>query len=909
MAGTGVWDDEYDVVVAGSGAGAMTGALTAASNGLRTVVLEKTSLLGGTSAYAGAAVWLPGTRVQERAGIGDSTESARAYLRALLGEDADGRREAFLATAPEVAEFLERDPAIEFEWRPFPDYYAVPGRMDAGRSFVPLDLPAERLGGLASLVRPPVDRDRTGRGHAGGALAQGRALIGRLLLALTNTGNATVRTGVRLRRLVVENGGVTGVEVDTADGPARIRAARGVLLAAGGFEGNGAMRAEHGVPGAAEWSMAPAGANTGDPILAAVAAGAATELMDQAWWCPGVADENGRGCFTLGFRGGLVVDSTGRRFANESLPYDRMGRKMAAAPERVPAYLVFDSRHADALPAISIPSLPRSAWVEAGSLDELAEKLGLPADALAATVERFNGFARDGVDADFHRGEDPYDLFFAGRSEGAGPNPCLIPVDRPPYYAARLVLSDLGTKGGLRTDTEGRVLDGAGRPIAGLYAAGNTSASFSGRVYPGPGVPIGSAMVFAYRAARDMAENMAGNTAGNTVGDLAGDMRPSAPPGSSGDVPEAARRVITVDPTDLDAVRAALAGWLAERLGADGPVRLSGLTRPAHSGMSSVSVLFDAEWTVAGEERRTSLVARLAPRPSTFPVFPGYDIRRQFEVMRAVARHTEVPVPEVHWLEESGDVLGVPFLVMSRADGRVPVDNPPYVFDGWLRDATARERREVQDSGVAVLAGVHGLAGAAGLLPDLAAEAGEDALRGHVERERAYYEWTRRDDGVRIPVIEDAFAWLEENWPADPGPPVLLWGDARVGNIVYGGTRPVAVLDWEMAALGPRETDLGWFVFLHRFFQDIAEVLEAPGLPGFCRRSDVVEEYERRTGHRVRDLDFYLTYAALRHAIVMSQIRRRAIRFGEETAPPTPDEYVMHHAALRDLVAGTYAWE
>ncbi|WP_067180629.1 FAD-dependent oxidoreductase [Microtetraspora niveoalba] len=504
MAGTGLWDDEYDVVVAGSGAGAMTGALTAASHGLRTAVLEKTSVLGGTSAYSGAAVWLPGTGVQERAGVGDSAESARTYLRALLGEDADGRQEAFLATAPEVADFLERDPAIEFEWRPFPDYFAAPGRMDMGRSFVPLDLPAERLGDLASLVRPPVDRDRAGRGHAAAPLSQGRALIGRLLLALTNTGNATVRTGTRLRALVVEDGRVAGVEAETADGPVRIRARRGVLLAAGGFEGNGAMRAEHGVPGSAAWSMAPAGANTGDPILAAVAAGAAVDLMDQAWWCPGVEDEKGGGCFTLGFRGGLVVDSTGRRFANESLPYDRMGREMAAAPERVPAYVVFDSRHGGALPAISIPSLPSSAWVRADTLGELAEKLGLPADALTAAVERFNGFARDGVDADFHRGEDPYDLFFADRSGNAGPNPCLVPVDRPPYHAARLVLSDLGTKGGLRTDTEGRVLDGGSRPIAGLYAAGNSSASFAGRVYPGPGVPIGSAMVFAYRAVKDI---------------------------------------------------------------------------------------------------------------------------------------------------------------------------------------------------------------------------------------------------------------------------------------------------------------------------------------------------------------------------------------------------------------------
>ncbi|MEV8637927.1 FAD-dependent oxidoreductase [Streptosporangium sp. NPDC051023] len=511
MAGAALWDDEYDVVVVGSGAGAMTGALAAASAGLRTAVLERTPLLGGTSAYSGSAAWLPGSQVQARAraGIGDSTESARVYLRALLGEGTARRREAFLETAPKVVEFLERNPAIEFEWRAFPDYFDAPGRMDAGRSFVPLDLPADRLGDLARLVRPSVDRDRAGQSHPAGPLSAGRALIGRLLLALAGTGNGVVRTGTRMTRLIVEDGRVTGVEAETDAGRVRIRALLGVLMAAGGFEGNGAMREEHGVPGAAAWTMAPRGTNAGEPILAAVEIGAATDLMDQAWWCPGVEQPDGAAAFTLGFRGGLMVDASGARFANESLPYDRMGRQMAAAAGRVPAYLVFDSRFGGDLPAISLPGCPpqehleAGTWVRAETVGELAERLGLPRENLTATLERFNGFAAGGVDEDFHRGEDPYDLFFADRSHG--PNPCLVPVDRPPYYAARVVLSDLGTKGGLRTDVDGRVLDGEDRPIPGLYAAGNTSASFAGHHYPGPGIPIGSAMVFSYRAVLDMA--------------------------------------------------------------------------------------------------------------------------------------------------------------------------------------------------------------------------------------------------------------------------------------------------------------------------------------------------------------------------------------------------------------------
>ncbi|MGI5420165.1 FAD-binding protein [Actinomadura luteofluorescens] len=499
------WDDEYDVVVAGSGAGAMAGALAAASGGLRTAVLEKTGLLGGTSAYSGAAIWLPGTRVQERAGLGDSTEGARTYLRALLGDDEEERREAFLETAPELVDFLEEDPAVEFRFQAFPDYFDAPGRLDMGRSFVPVELPAERLGELAALVRPPVDRDRAGRGHAASRpLAQGRGLIGRLLLAITATGAGEIRTRTALTDLVVEDGRVTGVAAATADGPVRLRARRGVLLAAGGFESSTALRAERGVPGGAGWTMAPDGANTGDAIEAAVRIGAATGLLDQAWFCPGLLGPDGRPSFTLGFRGGLVVDASGRRFANESLPYDRMGRRMAAAEG--PFHLVWDSR-SDGLPAISVPplrtedQLASGAWVQADTLPELAEMTGLPADALTATVERFNGFAAKGADEDFHRGEDAYDLYFSGGG------PCVVPVDRPPYLAARVVLSDLGTKGGLRTDADARVLDGSGRPVPGLYAAGNSSASFTGPVYPGPGVPIGSAMAFAYRAVQDIRRN------------------------------------------------------------------------------------------------------------------------------------------------------------------------------------------------------------------------------------------------------------------------------------------------------------------------------------------------------------------------------------------------------------------
>lgn len=370
-------------------------------------------------------------------------------------------------------------------------------------------------------------------------------------------------------------------------------------------------------------------------------------------------------------------------------------------------------------------------------------------------------------------------------------------------------------------------------------------------------------------------------------------------------VPEGAHVAITTSETDLDLLRERLGGWLSEQVGTE--VRLSGLSRPGQSGMSSVSVLLDASWVDAEGEHDASLVARLAPEASAVPIFPDYDLQRQYDVMAGVAAHSDVPVPRVRWVEPSGELLGQPLLIMDRITGSVPVDNPPYVFSGFLHELDAARRRDLQEASVDVIADIHAIPDPTSLFPGLAAEAG---LRRHFESERRYYEWSRREDGLHIPVIEDAFDWLEDHWPAAPSPNVLSWGDARIGNIMYDDdSRPVGVLDWESASLGPRELDLGWFIFFHRMFQDLAELFSLPGLPAMFRREDVVTRYEQTAGVQLRDLDFYLTYAALRHGIVMSRIHRRRMHFGEAEAPENPDEYVLHHQMLRQLVDGTYDWE
>jgi aminoglycoside phosphotransferase (APT) family kinase protein len=366
---------------------------------------------------------------------------------------------------------------------------------------------------------------------------------------------------------------------------------------------------------------------------------------------------------------------------------------------------------------------------------------------------------------------------------------------------------------------------------------------------------------------------------------------------------------MTVSQRDVDSLAAAVQDWLAGTLGTAEPPVISAVRMPTSGGLSSTSLLFEAEWVADGQPERGAFVARMAPESSAVPVFPKYDIPGQFELIEQVAARCDVPIPRLRWNQPDGGPLGTAFFVMDQVNGRVPLDNPPYVFGGWLAEATTAERAALASASVRVVADLHAIADAGEAFPSLRPPDGIDSLRWHVDQQYAYYRWALADDGFTIPIIERTLAWLEQNWPAGRGPDVLSWGDARIGNIIFDGFTPAAVLDWEMAAIGPRELDLAWFIFLHRFFQDIAEFFELPGLPDFLRRSDVERLYAEFTGYQPRDMDFYLMYAALRHAIVMARIRRRMIHFGEEQVPDDPDDYVMHRASLEKLLAGTYRWD
>jgi len=554
------WDEETDLIVVGSGAGAFTAALTAAHIGAKVLVLEKSAYYGGTSASSGGGLWIPCNHLMRAAGIEDNRADAIAYIRALTDGDVDPALvEAFVDKGPEMLRFLEENSEVRYEAMVhYADYYQeIAGARPGGRSIDPLPYEARLLGeeflhmqpshvqttvmglmgytnieGAILLSKSPGwlkvimklalgyfgDTAWRFRSRRSRRLTMGNALIGRLRHSLMGR-DVQLWCESPVRELLQEQGRVTGVVAERGGRNLRVHARRGVIIAAGGFEHSQSMRERYlPAPTHARWSAASP-SNTGDLIAAAQAIGAATHLMDEAWWGPTVCldgEDRARMLFTeRSMPGCIMVNRAGRRYVNESVAYTTAVQAMYRAGSEtpnLPTWAIFDARYRRNYPfGPLLPGGMRLDWlqparvrrrflVSARTVSELAGRLGIDAAGLEATVARFNDFAREGADHDFHRGENSYDLLYG--DVRVAPNPCLAPIAEPPFYGVEVHPGDIGTKGGLLTNPNAEVLDGSGEVIPGLYAIGNSAASVMGRYYPGAGATLGPAMTFGYIAAR-----------------------------------------------------------------------------------------------------------------------------------------------------------------------------------------------------------------------------------------------------------------------------------------------------------------------------------------------------------------------------------------------------------------------
>jgi 3-oxosteroid 1-dehydrogenase len=543
------WDEEYDVVVVGSGGGGMAAALTAHAEGLSCLVVEKGSKFGGTTALSGGAIWIPNNPTLKRLGHDDSRESVLAYLTKLTQGTVDpARLEAYVDHGPEVMALLERSKHVTFTWmKGYPDYHPeLEGGRPMGRSIEAKPINTRKLGADEKAQRPnslkgPLGLWITNREYKDLAMAKrtwagrraslvaawrvcsnmvvrrhmatgGRALVARLRLAMKDAG-IPLRLRTAMTELVVEDGAVTGVVVTSkSNGESRIRAHKAVLLACGGFEHDPAMREEHLPEGAHRDFSSGVPQNTGDGIRAGQQLGAAVDLMDDAWWMPSIRHPAGASVPLVSERAipcSVIVSSDGKRFTNESSPYVTFVHEQLAG-QHVPAWFVMDAKARARYPfAQVLPGMPFSkGFYESGvihradTIKELAQSIGVPEDALAATVERWNGFAAKGEDQDFGRGKSAYDQYYG---DPTLKHPNLDVIDKAPFYGIRVEVGDLGTKGGLVTDESGRVRRADGSVVEGLYATGNSSASVMGPEYAGPGATIGPSIVFGYLAVKHAA--------------------------------------------------------------------------------------------------------------------------------------------------------------------------------------------------------------------------------------------------------------------------------------------------------------------------------------------------------------------------------------------------------------------
>lgn len=547
-----LFDEEVDVLIVGSGAAALTAAIVAADNRATVAVIEKGDQFGGTSATSGGVIWIPASHLAKAAGADDSPEEGARYISALAGDDAEPERiRAFVDHGPRMLAYMEERTEVRYTSIPYTDYHAeLPGGKMGWRSHDPQPIDGRRLGADLARLRPthpagmlfgriswtaaeaaPMITRMPGwqkmltralwrhysdigqrlRSKRSRFLTSGNALLARLKLSL-DARQVEIRYRHVLASLIEQDGRVCGAMVETPAGIRRIGARQGVILAAGGFERDTAMRKQH-LTGSTnpEWSGSQDG-NTGDAIRAAQAVGAAIRRMDSAWWAPTIkvpGEDRARPLFfERSLPGSIIVDASGRRFLNEAASYHKAGEAMCGAGGGQ-AWVILDARFKwrypmgplmPMIPAWMHPAAVRRILRKARSIRQLAAQIDVDPDVLADGVNRFNGYASRGEDPDFGRGQQPYDRYYGDPK--VTPNPNLLPLEKAPFYALPVNPGDIGTNGGLATDACARVVDEGGRPIEGLYAIGNSAASVTGRSYPGAGSTIGPAMTFGYIAAR-----------------------------------------------------------------------------------------------------------------------------------------------------------------------------------------------------------------------------------------------------------------------------------------------------------------------------------------------------------------------------------------------------------------------
>ena len=543
---------DVDVLVVGSGAGALTAAITAHEQGGNVLVVEKTSEYGGTSATSGGGIWIPCNHLMAKHGQSDTPEAALDYMKACVGDDvSEDRMKTYVDKAPEMLKFMEDKTEVKYISTPYADYFPDrPGGKDGWRTLDPIPMNAAKLGDEFMNMREPHPQTQFGgftitipeaqkiiskaRGwqwliakqaiaykldfrmrkktHRHRRLTGGNALVGRCLKSVLDR-KIPIWRNSPMTSLVTKDGVVTGAVVSKDGAEMLVSAKRGVILAAGGFEHNEEMRKKHlPSPTETEWSAAP-GTNTGDAHNAASDIGANLTLMDGAWWGPSVrlpgADRASVLFAERALPGVYIVNEKGERYLNEGASYDEVGRQLQEYP--LSSWIVFDARARQKYaigPLYPASVFPDSKWHDAikevvfktDTLAELAEKMNVDAKGLERTAERVTKFAETGVDEDFGKGGNAYDRHYGDQT--VKPNPCLGPLAKAPFYAFQIRPGDIGTKGGVDVDVNAQALDKKGKPIAGLYATGNCSSSVMGHTYPGAGSTIGPAMTFGYVAAR-----------------------------------------------------------------------------------------------------------------------------------------------------------------------------------------------------------------------------------------------------------------------------------------------------------------------------------------------------------------------------------------------------------------------